>query len=147
MAGDAGTSGAQEQRLLGQRRAIVRAHFTPVRAQPLLEGDPHFSLDKCRLRIWLDAADQGQPVRVVLLEIGIALDERFGVQREKEIRGSGAQRVAKETRRSDPHDREWPVVQLEHAADNGRIRSVASLPQAIAHDGHRRSAGVDHPRP
>ena len=71
---------------------------------------------------WLDAADQVQPVSVVLVEIGIGLDERFGVQRKKEIGRSAAQSVAKETRRSDSHDGKRLVIQIEDAADYGRIR-------------------------
>ena len=53
---------------------------------------------------------------------------RFGVQRQKEIGWSVAQSVAKETRRSDSHHGKWLVIQIEDAADDGRIRSVPLLP-------------------
>ena len=127
-AGDAGASGAQEQGLLGKFRAIVGAHLAPVRAQPLLQLHSHFSLYGCGVRARLDAADQVQPVSVVLVQIGIGLHERFGVQRQKEIGRSVAQSVAKETRRSDSHHGKWLVIQIEDAADNGRIRSILLLP-------------------
>jgi hypothetical protein len=42
---------------------------------------------------------------IVLLEIGVALHDRLGVQREKEIRGSAAQGIAKETWRRNAYDR------------------------------------------
>ena len=125
---DARAPGTQVQGLVGESRAIVGAHLTPVRAQPLLELDPHLGLDGCGCRTWLDAADQGQPVSVVFVEIGIDLHQRFGGQRQKEVGGSGAQSVAKETRRSDSHDRKWLVIQIEDAADHGRIRSIPLLP-------------------
>ncbi len=79
--GDAASSRAQEQGLLRKFRAIAGAHLTPVRAQPLLELEPHLGLDGCGRGTWLDAADQGQPVGVVLVEIGIHLHQRFGGQR------------------------------------------------------------------
>ena len=126
----------------GKFRAIVGAHLTPVRAQPLLQLHTHFGFNGRGVRAWLDAADQLQPVGVVLVEIGVALDERFGVQRQKEIGRSAAQSVAKETRRSDSHYRKWLVIQIEDAADDGRIRSIPLLPQAIAHHGDRRCAGA-----
>jgi hypothetical protein len=76
----------------------------------------------------LGTADQGQPGSVVLLEIGIDLHRRFGGQRQKYVGGSASQSVAKETRRSDSHDRERFVIQIEDAADDGRIRSIPLLP-------------------
>src|SRR5205807_1343870 len=139
---DARTSGSHVQSLVRESRAIVGAHLTPVRPQPLLERDPHMRFDRCGRRTWLDAADQIQPVRVVLVQVGIDLHVRFGIQRQKEIGCSIAQRVAEETRWSDSHDREWLAIYTEAAADNGRVRSILLLPQAIAHHCHWRSAGL-----
>ena len=51
-------------------------------------------------------------------------------------------RIAEETGRSDANDGEWLVVQIERAADNGGIRSILLLPQAIAHHCHWRSTGL-----
>src|SRR5207248_10611037 len=64
---------SQVQGLVRESRAIVGAHLTPVRAQPLLERDPHVRFDRCGRHTWLDAADQIQPVRVVLVQVGIDL--------------------------------------------------------------------------
>ena len=85
----------------GKLRAIVGAHLTPVRAQPLLQLHAHFSFDGRGLRARLDAADQVQPVSVVLVQIGIALDQRLRIQRQKEI-GRGA---AQSCRRRNPAER------------------------------------------
>ena len=60
--------------------------------------------------------------------VQIALQQRFGVQRQKEIGRIVAQSVAKETRRSDSHHRKWLVIEIEDAADDGRIRSIPLLP-------------------
>ena len=89
----------------GNLRAIVGAHLIPVRAQPLLELDAHLSLDGRRRGAGLDAADQFQPMRVVLLEIGIALDQRFGVQRQKEIGRSCCAACRQRNPAGDPYYR------------------------------------------
>src|SRR5258708_23402958 len=78
----------------------------------------------------------------VFVQIGIALHERFGVQRYKEIGRSAAQRVAEKTRWSDSHHGKWLVIEIEDAADYRRVRCIPFLPQAMAHNGHWRSGGV-----
>ena len=55
---DARAPRSQVQGLFGKSCAIVSAHVTPVRTQPLLELDPHFGLYGCGVRAWLDAANQ-----------------------------------------------------------------------------------------
>ena len=97
-----------------------------MREQPLLDLDPHFGLNGFWRSARPGSADQLQPVSVVLVQVPI--QERFGIQRQKEIRRIVAQRVAKETRRSDSHYGEWPVIEIEDAADDGRIRPVHLLP-------------------
>jgi hypothetical protein len=87
-----------------------------------------------------DAADQIQPVSVGRVQI--ALQDRLGIQRQKEIGRIVAQRIAKETGRSDSHHGKWLVIQVEDATDNGRIGIVLLLPQAVAHDDDRRRAGL-----
>ena len=73
---DARAAGTQVEGLFGKPRSIVG----PVRAQPLLELDPHFSLDRSGRHTWLDAADHVQPVGIVLVEIGIDMDQWLCVQ-------------------------------------------------------------------
>ena len=94
----------------------------------MLEFHPQFRLDGRRARTWLNATDQVQPVIVRFVQIGIALDERFRVQRQKEIGRMVAQSVAKKTGRTDSHDRKWLIIQIEDAADDGRIRRVLLAP-------------------
>src|SRR5215472_1029220 len=108
--GNARATRPQIQCLLGKSRSIIRAHLTPVRAQPLLELDPHCSLYRCRVCSWLDAANQLQPMRVDLVQVGIALDKWFGIQRKKEIGWTAAQTVTEETWRSDSYHGKWLVI-------------------------------------
>src|SRR5215831_6631676 len=104
-----------------------------MRAQPLLELNPHLSFDGCGVRAGPDPPDQVQPMVVAGVEIRIALDERLCVQGQEKIRRMVAQSVAKETRRSDSNHGKWLVIEIEDAADNGRIRPVSLPPQAMAH--------------
>ena len=113
---------------MGKFRAIVGAHLTPMGAQPLLELYPHLSLQGCGRRAGPDSADQVQPVVVGCVQIDVALHERFGVQRQKEIGRIVAQSVAKKPRRSDSHHSKWLVIQVEDAADDGGIRSILLPP-------------------
>src|SRR6516225_136380 len=77
-----------------------------------------------------------------LVQIGIALHERFCIQRQKKIGWVAAKTVTKETRGSDSRHGERLVIEIEQAANYRWIRSVLLLPEAIAHYSDRRSIGL-----
>src|SRR5690349_5227812 len=79
---------------------------------------------------------------VDLVQIGVALNIRFGIQRYKEIWWTAAQTVAKETGRSDSHHAKRLAVHFKDSPDYGRVESVLFLPQTIAHYGDWRSIGL-----
>src|SRR6266480_4667826 len=81
-------------------------------------------------------------MRVDLVQIGIGLNIRSGIQRQKEIRWTAAQTVAKETGRSDSHDAKRLAVHFKDSADHRRVESILFLPRAIAHYGDWRSIGL-----
>ena len=135
-AGDAGASRPQEQGLFRNLYAVVCAHLVPVGAKPARELEAHAGFDGRGRCARLDATDQRQPVGFVVCERGVAVEERLGVERQKEVGRGAAQRVSEETRRRDAHDGERLVVQIEDAADDRRVAAEPLHPQAIAH--HRR---------
>jgi hypothetical protein len=77
---DTRASRAEVKRLTLERGALVRAHLSPVRTQPLLELDAHLGLDRARRRTRLDAADELEPVRVGFVEIGVGLEQGLDIQ-------------------------------------------------------------------
>src|SRR5579859_6803257 len=81
-------------------------------------------------------------MRLDLVQIGIALDIRFGIQRQKQIRRTIAQTITKEAGRSDSHDGKWRSIDIENATDDRRTRSIFLLPEAIAHHDDWRSVGL-----
>src|SRR5438874_3986446 len=81
-------------------------------------------------------------MRVDLVQIGIGLNIRSGIQRQKKIRWTAAQTVAKETGRSDSHHAKRLAVHFKDSADYRRVESVPFLPQTIAHYGDWRSIGL-----
>src|ERR1700677_1565654 len=97
-----------------------------MREQPLPQANAHLSFDGCGVGPWLDAANQVQPMVVHCVQI--ALQQWFGVQWQKEIGRIVAQSIAKERRRSDSHHGKWYVIQVEDAADDGRIGCIPYLP-------------------
>jgi hypothetical protein len=142
-AGNTGASGAEIESLLPEFCAIVRAHLTPVRAQPLLEFHPHFCLNETQVGSRPDAANQVQPMRIVFVHIRIrGVGQRLGIQRQKQIGRIIAQPVAEEIGRRDSHNCERFFVYIEDAADYGWIGSVPLPPQAITHNGGGRSVGL-----
>src|ERR1700757_4031779 len=98
-----------------------------MRAEPLLQLDPHCRFDRRRPGAWRDAAYQLQPVLTILVQIGLALDVWFHVQRQEEIGRSPAQGVAEETWRSDSHNRKRLLIDIEGAADYRCIGPIFPL--------------------
>src|SRR5437879_960339 len=99
-----------------------------MRPEPLLQFYPHFRFNGRRPSAWRDTAYQFQPVLTILVQIGLALDVRFRVQRKKEIGWSAAQSVAEKTQRSDPHYRKGLLIDIENAADYRQIRLISFVP-------------------
>src|SRR5262249_52899761 len=99
-------------------RAIVRAHLSPMCAQPLLQLHAHLGLDRRGGCSQLDTAHQRKPVCIILVQIAVTLHDRLGIERQKEIGRSSPQRRAKEAWRCDSNYSKWLVIEVEDAADD-----------------------------
>ena len=74
---------------------------------------------------------------MLYFQIVVALNNRFGVERQKEVGRRGPQGIAKEPGRCDADDGEGFVVEGEDGPDEGRVGTVPLLPDAVAHHRHR----------
>ena len=92
----------------------------------------------CR-RARAQPADHAQPRRDRLTEDrGIAVDQRFLLERNPQIRRIAAQRLAEESRRRHAGDRERVALDDERGADDRRVAAVGALPDMMAHHDDRR---------
>ena len=89
-------------------------------------------------------ADHAQPRGDRLAEDRrVAVDQRFLLQRNPQIRRIAAQRLAEESRRRDTDDGERVPLDEERGADDRRIAAVGALPDVMAqHDDRRRRRRV-----
>ena len=95
------------------------------------------------------APGRSRPITRSHAEIGwrssrrVAVDQRFLLERNPEIRRIAAQRLAEESRRRDADDGERVPFDDERGADDRRIAAVGALPDVVAqHDGRRRRRRV-----
>ncbi len=138
---DAGAGRHDGDDLLGQSLDDV-GH--PVRRvagvvlHPLVEdaGQPRAHAVGRRART--QPADHAQPRGDGLAEDrGVAVDQRFLLERNPEIRRVAAQRFAEESRRRDTGDGERLPLDEERGADDRGIAAVGALPDVMAQHDHR----------
>ncbi len=111
---------------------------------PLAEDAGEPRADRVCRRPWTQAANHAQPRGDRLAEQrGVAVDERFLLERDEHVRRVAAQRLAEESRRRDASDGERAPLDEERGADDRRIAAVGALPGVMAqHEDRRRRRRV-----
>ena len=138
-AGDTAAARPQVQRLLREDSARSLPSSRPSASAAIASARPA-SLPPSVAGATPAGCGRSNPASGCPVGSEVALEVAVRRSAEERSRVECAQGVAEETRRSDSHDGKRLFVEVEDAADDGRIGPISLLPQPVAHHRDRRSA-------
>ena len=113
-----------------------------MRSQPLAQRIRQFGLQAARIDAGLDPAQNVEPVGVRLLQnAGLAFQVWLIVKWIPEGGRISGDSITEKTRRRDPNNRKWLVLEVNRRVDHAGIGTVGCLPSLKTEHRHGRGAG------